>query len=250
MSRPSKTTAPFGRLDEAGDRLQQRRLAGAVGAEQRDDLALVDLEVRRRTAPARCRSARRRCGRAAASPRPAGARSSTSACAAVDVHTRLMSLHDHRARRREDHAPIRKIGTMRRSPARMPYASASRRRWGAGAGPGRMNSAAIAKPIDRTLGGIASDSAAKIAGTSSTTTPGDDHVHDDRDRRGSGTARTPSTRPRPRADDRDEAEDERRALQQQPGDERVPASSPTSCAGSTNAATKPRSRSSRSKTCS
>ena len=62
-----------GRLDEAGDRLQQRRLAGAVGAEQRDDLALVDLEVRRRTAPARRRSARRRCGRAAASPRPAGA---------------------------------------------------------------------------------------------------------------------------------------------------------------------------------
>ena len=33
------------RLDEAGDRLQQRRLPGAVGAEQGDDLALVDLEV-------------------------------------------------------------------------------------------------------------------------------------------------------------------------------------------------------------
>ena len=32
-------------LDHAGDRLQQRRLAGAVRAEQRDDLALVDLEV-------------------------------------------------------------------------------------------------------------------------------------------------------------------------------------------------------------
>ena len=33
------------RLDQTGDRLQQRRLAGAVGAEQRDDLAFVDLEV-------------------------------------------------------------------------------------------------------------------------------------------------------------------------------------------------------------
>ena len=31
--------------DQAGDRLEQRRLAGAVGAEQRHDLALVDLEV-------------------------------------------------------------------------------------------------------------------------------------------------------------------------------------------------------------
>ena len=32
-------------LDEPGDRLQQRRLAGAVRPEERDDLALVDLEV-------------------------------------------------------------------------------------------------------------------------------------------------------------------------------------------------------------
>ena len=36
--------AAIGR-DDAGDRLQERGLAGAVGAEQGDDLALVDLEV-------------------------------------------------------------------------------------------------------------------------------------------------------------------------------------------------------------
>ena len=32
-------------LDDAADRLQQRALAGAVRAEQRDDLALLDVEV-------------------------------------------------------------------------------------------------------------------------------------------------------------------------------------------------------------
>ena len=45
MSSPSKMTAPPAAGDEARDRLEQRRLAGAVGAEQGDDLALVDLEV-------------------------------------------------------------------------------------------------------------------------------------------------------------------------------------------------------------
>ena len=34
-----------GRLDETGDRAEQRRLSGAVRPEERDDLALVDLEV-------------------------------------------------------------------------------------------------------------------------------------------------------------------------------------------------------------
>ena len=142
-----------GRLDEAGDRLQQRRLARAVRAEQRDDLALVDLEVRRRTAPARCRSARRRCGRAAASPRPAGACSSTSACAAVEVHTRLMSDftysdaddEDPRADeedRHHDQQARRGCRSGRRC----------RRRRRARAGPGRMNSDAIAKPERSDLG--------------------------------------------------------------------------------------------------
>src|SRR6202008_4997207 len=32
-------------VDETGHRLQERRLAGAVGAEEGDDLAFVDLEV-------------------------------------------------------------------------------------------------------------------------------------------------------------------------------------------------------------
>ena len=42
-------------LDHARDGLQQRRLAGAVRAEQRDDLALRRPRGRRRTAPARRR---------------------------------------------------------------------------------------------------------------------------------------------------------------------------------------------------
>ena len=45
MSLPSKMMLPRSGRDEARDRAQQRRLAGAVRAEQRDDLALADLEV-------------------------------------------------------------------------------------------------------------------------------------------------------------------------------------------------------------
>ena len=45
MSRPSKHDRAAVGLDDPADRLQQRRLAGAVRAEQRDDLALVDLDV-------------------------------------------------------------------------------------------------------------------------------------------------------------------------------------------------------------
>ena len=44
MSSPSKRIVPRARLDEPGDRAQRRRLAGAVRADQRHDLALVDLE--------------------------------------------------------------------------------------------------------------------------------------------------------------------------------------------------------------
>ena len=44
MSLPSNVTVPCARLEQPGDRLQGRRLAGAVGADQRDDLAAADLE--------------------------------------------------------------------------------------------------------------------------------------------------------------------------------------------------------------
>ena len=44
MLLPSKVDAAGGRADQAGDGLQQRRLAGAVRADQRDDLALRDVE--------------------------------------------------------------------------------------------------------------------------------------------------------------------------------------------------------------
>ena len=43
-SRPSSSTPPAG-VDEAGDRVDERRLAGAVGADQADELALADLEA-------------------------------------------------------------------------------------------------------------------------------------------------------------------------------------------------------------
>ena len=45
MSRPAKTIAAFARARIAADRHHQGRLAGAVRADQRDDLALADLEV-------------------------------------------------------------------------------------------------------------------------------------------------------------------------------------------------------------
>ena len=45
MSSPSKVTLPRRGRQQPGDALEQRRLAGAVGAEQGDDLALVDVEV-------------------------------------------------------------------------------------------------------------------------------------------------------------------------------------------------------------
>ena len=45
MSRPSKKMAPPIGSTDAADGLEQRRLAGAVGAEQGDDLALPHLEV-------------------------------------------------------------------------------------------------------------------------------------------------------------------------------------------------------------
>ncbi len=38
-------------MQQVGDRLQRRRLAGAVGAEQRDDAALRHVRARRPSAP-------------------------------------------------------------------------------------------------------------------------------------------------------------------------------------------------------
>ena len=71
-----------------------------------------------------------------------------------------------------------------------------------------MNSAAIAKPIDLTLGGIASDSAAKIPGTSSAAAPVMNDVHRDREPE---PRREREHRPRDaddRADDREHAQAE------------------------------------------
>ena len=45
MSCPSASTCAFARLDDAADDVDQRRLAGAVRTEQRENLAVPDLEV-------------------------------------------------------------------------------------------------------------------------------------------------------------------------------------------------------------
>ena len=60
MLRPSKSDRARGRPDQAGDGLEQRRLAGAVRADQRDDLAALDRQTRRRAAPRSCRSRTRK----------------------------------------------------------------------------------------------------------------------------------------------------------------------------------------------
>ena len=44
-SRPSNVIEPVRRADDAHDRFERRRLAGAVAAEQGHDLARVNLEV-------------------------------------------------------------------------------------------------------------------------------------------------------------------------------------------------------------
>ena len=42
---PRTRISPLSRLDDAGENLDQRRLAGAVVADQADDLAVVDVQV-------------------------------------------------------------------------------------------------------------------------------------------------------------------------------------------------------------
>ena len=68
-------------------------------------------------------------------------------------------------------APTRNTGTMSTSPTRMPHVSAMPPTIGSRSSPGRIHNAATAKPNERILGGIASESAAKIGGTISTTRP-------------------------------------------------------------------------------
>ena len=74
-TRPPTSTLPVGRLDDPGDQPEQRRLAGAVAADEPDRLARLDRErdvagAPRRPAP-RCGRARRRAPSACA-PRARG----------------------------------------------------------------------------------------------------------------------------------------------------------------------------------
>ena len=102
-----------GGLDEPADRLQQCRLARTVRAEQRDDLAFVDLEVH---AEQHLHAVvvhvdvadEQQLGELS----PARRWNITSACAAVDVHTRLMSDFTYSDAVAMIHAPMRKIGAM------------------------------------------------------------------------------------------------------------------------------------------
>ena len=55
MSSPCEADRAVARVDQAVDRAQRRRLAGAVRADQRDDLALADLERDALAAPGSCR---------------------------------------------------------------------------------------------------------------------------------------------------------------------------------------------------
>ena len=73
---PSSSTGPR-RRHEPADGVHQRRLAGTVGADQADDLAVGHVDATRGPPPCCRRSARRRRGPAAPAPRPSsGARSS------------------------------------------------------------------------------------------------------------------------------------------------------------------------------
>ena len=112
-------------------------------------------------------------------------------------------------------APIRNTGTMQHE------AGADAQRVGDRADdreheqPGRIHSAATANPNERIFGGIASESAAKIGGTMSTTIPvttalgidGDHEVRAERERGPRGGDGEP--------DDGDEPGEERRALHEQ-----------------------------------
>ena len=112
-------------LDHAADGLEQRRLAGAVRAEQRDDLALVDLEVdveeHLHVAVVDLRAR----GTAAASPGPGGARRGPPSAAAAIVHTCLMSRSITRPAVEMTSPPTTKTGVMTSRPARMPIPSAT-----------------------------------------------------------------------------------------------------------------------------
>ena len=90
MSRPSKRMLPRARGREPEDRAQRRRLAGAVRAEQRDDLARRARRATRRTAPA---SRRRTCR----CRRPRASRGSAEAGA---PHPRILAQLGRRALRR------------------------------------------------------------------------------------------------------------------------------------------------------
>ena len=67
---PSNRMSPVGRLVDAGDEVEQRRLAGAVRADHADDLALVDVEVEAVDDPAGRRT-------------PSTRRCSSSSCSAI-----------------------------------------------------------------------------------------------------------------------------------------------------------------------
>ena len=91
MSRPSKMIAPPVASTRPEIASEQRRLARAVRPEQRDDLALVDLEVDVEQDLHRSRSATSTPRTSSSLARPCARSYAASDCAAAAVHTRRMS---------------------------------------------------------------------------------------------------------------------------------------------------------------
>ena len=118
-------------------------------------------------------------------------------------------------------APMRKIGTIRISPVRMPHSSASAPTIGRRTRPGRIQSAETAKPNERIFGGMASDRAAKIGGTISTTMPVTSALRMTAITRFGLSAKSVQAIADRDRDAGDEPGDERRALHEQAGDDRA-----------------------------
>ena len=103
-SMPSKTIRPRSGVGEAGDDLEQRRLAGAVRADDAEDLATADVEahaVRRRPRRRSARTALHGQDRAAGLPRTGSRRPGAQALEAVlGVQRRARRGRGRRGRRR------------------------------------------------------------------------------------------------------------------------------------------------------
>ena len=136
---PGEGDRPAARLEQVGDALEQGRLAGAVGAEEGDDLALVDVEVQaeedlhravgRVEVLARRGSARARCSRRLARRAPLALRGAhDSAPAMSSVSSSLWSSSGSTSISSTRRSAVR-LGTSIPRRAATRRSRVSRRRW-------------------------------------------------------------------------------------------------------------------------